>query len=111
MGKVFPEECIGNPNHDPGTVTGLRIATDRTAVLHVLKDFQAIGYDTVSGFAVQMRDEADSTSIMLEFRVVQPIGSGSHHLIAYFRSLGIQKVFLHILSIHLLHNFCIFIQY
>jgi hypothetical protein len=87
---VFPEKCIGNPNHDSGAVTGLGIATDCTAVLHVLKDFQAIGYDTVSGFAIQMRDETDPAGIMLEFRVVQSIGSSSHHLIAYFRSLRVK---------------------
>ncbi len=60
----------------PGAVAHQRIGTDRTPVVEVLEDLQALLDDAVRLRTLDVRDEADAAGVVLVGRVVQPVLRG-----------------------------------
>jgi hypothetical protein len=82
LGHLLAEEGIRNLDQDPGTVAHQWIGTDRSAVIQVLQDQQALLDDRVTFLAPDVRYKTDATGIVLVGWVVKPLPfryGGIHH--------------------------------
>ena len=67
------EETVGNLQQHAGTIAGLRVRSNRTAVVQVAQRLQTLGDDVAARNARQGRDEGDAARIMFERRIVKAL--------------------------------------
>ncbi len=67
------EEAVGQLQHQPGAVSGVRVGTGRAAVLHAEQRLEPLLDDLVRAAAVDPCDEPDAAGVVLESRVVERV--------------------------------------
>ncbi len=80
VGQLKPEagagvlqKSMGNLHQDPGSVAGVLLATAGAAMVEVLQYRQRLIDDLMGLLALDVDDEPDAASIMLEARIVKPL--------------------------------------
>ena len=68
------QEGVGDLDQDAGAVTGLGVGTGGAAVVEVAQRLQALFHDVVVGDPAQLGDEGHPAGIVLEGRIVEPLG-------------------------------------
>ncbi len=82
LGKFHTQVLLGDLGqklmrqaaHDARTVTRIRLATTRAAVIHVLQNRVGINHVLVTGNALDVRDETDTAGVLFVLGVVQTLG-------------------------------------
>jgi hypothetical protein len=67
------EEVVGDLEQDTGPITGVHLAAARATVVQVLQRREPVVDNLVRLLALQVDDEADTTTVVLVERVVQPL--------------------------------------
>jgi len=75
------EMNIASGTTSTGTVTLQRVGTDRTAVIQVLQDFEALQHDVVGFPALDVGDETHAAGIMFIGGIVKTLLLGQIHLL------------------------------
>ena len=68
------KEGVGHLEEDPGSVTGVDLGSRRAAVVEVAKRSERLHDDVVAGHTAQRGHEGDPAGVVLETRVVEPLG-------------------------------------
>ena len=73
---TFLEEGVRHLHQHAGAVAGVDLAAAGAAMIEVLEDLDALLDDRVRLVALDVHDEADAASVMLELRVIEALLSG-----------------------------------
>ena len=96
-----PQQLVGNLQQDAGAITSLRIGAGGSPVIEVPQGMQAVRDDFVAGDPAQRGHEGDTAGVVLECRVVEPLGRmrkrtpnrrNSHSVTPVVRPVGRQRV-------------------
>ena len=84
-------ERVGHLHEDAGAVADVGLRACRAAVVEVAQRGDAELDDAVAGATVHVHDEADAAGVVLECRVVQPLGAGNvgHRRLFRSRRIGV----------------------
>ena len=61
---------------NPGTVTGILLATPGAAMIHAAQHLIRVEYNLVTALTLDVCDEADPTAIFFQIRAVQAVRFG-----------------------------------
>ncbi len=71
-----PVEAVGHLHEDAGAVAGVGLGAGRAAVVQVAHRGERLVDDRVALAALHVDDEPDAARVVLEARVVEPLGVG-----------------------------------
>ncbi len=72
--ELGPEEAIGDADENARPVAAIRLTAAPATVIHPLQHLQRVGDNGVRRLPLDMAHEPDATGVVLELRVIQPLG-------------------------------------
>ncbi len=70
-------EGVRDLDEDAGAVAGIGLAAGGAAVVEIFEDLDALAHEVVRGTTMEIGDEADAASVVLEPRVVEALFGGA----------------------------------
>src|SRR5699024_6276104 len=73
FGRYRLAKSVRDLHEDAGAIARISLCTCRAAVLQIDQGLDALVHDVAGGASMHIRDECDTTGILFEFRVVEPL--------------------------------------
>ena len=79
----IPEKSVWNLHEDPAAIAELGISAHRAAMIEIKKNLKSHFDNGVGLFIVHIRDEADTAGVVLQRRIVKPLGYRQERVAAH----------------------------